>query len=88
MYKTQQRKLKEYINQHGSSNLSQALAASTPQPTLNAINNMAAMTIAGENMGYRGMNPPDSPMSAASSTGTSEVRVLILVLYYCTCKLA
>ena len=68
MYKTQERKLKEYIDNHGS----HSPGISSSQPTLNAIN---SLNMTYENFGMPGgMKPPDSPMSAASSTGTSEVR--------------
>ena len=76
MYKTQERKLKEYINQHGNSH-SPGFTPPTSQPTLNAINNMAPLSYMTDGLGMAGaMKPPDSPMSAASSTEPSEVSIL------------
>jgi hypothetical protein len=76
VYKTQERKLKEYINQHGSTP-SQGFTPPTSQATLNAINNMASMSFVGDGLGMAGaLKPPDSPMSAASSTEPSEVSIL------------
>ncbi|CAB4000903.1 microphthalmia-associated transcription factor-like isoform X2 [Paramuricea clavata] len=73
VYKTQERKLKEYINQHGTTP-SQGFTPPTSHATLNAINNMATLPFVGDGLGMVGaMKPPDSPMSAASSTEPSEV---------------
>ena len=75
VYKTQERKLKEYINQHGTT--SQGFTPPTSHATLNAINNLATLPFVGDGFGMVGaMKPPDSPMSAASSTEPSEVSIL------------
>lgn len=73
VYKTQERQLKEYIKQHGSGS-PQAFTPPTSQATLNAINNMSSLPHIADGLGITGaMKPPDSPMSAASSTEPSEV---------------
>ena len=80
VYKTQERQLKEYIKQHGTS--SQAFTPPTSQATLNAINNMASLPHIADGLGITGaMKPPDSPMSAASSTEPSEVSIFAEQLY-------
>ena len=73
VYKTQERQLKEYLKQHGSAS-PQAFTPPTSQATLNAINNMSSLPNIADGLGITGaMKPPDSPMSAASSTEPSEV---------------
>ncbi|XP_028407353.1 transcription factor E3-like isoform X2 [Dendronephthya gigantea] len=74
VYKTQERKLKEYINQHGGSAPSPGFTPPTSHATLNAINSMSTLPYVADGLGLAGATkPPDSPMSAASSTGASEV---------------
>jgi hypothetical protein len=82
VYKTQERKLKEYINQHGTTP-SQGFTPPTSQATLNAINNMTPLSYVGDSLGMMGaMKPPDSPMSAASSTEPSEVSIYAVYRIY------
>jgi hypothetical protein len=76
VYKINERKLKEYINQYGTTP-SQEFTPPISHATLNAINNLATLPFVGDGFGMVGaMKPPDSPMSAASSPEPSEVSVL------------